>query len=74
MNFKSSSNANNSVIGDSVTELDSHLCDSYHKTQLVQFMQLGLKGAVRERVEYGYKPISLQAVIKKACKLQDKGT
>lgn len=43
------------MIGDSVTELDSHLCDSYHKTQLVQFMQLGLKGSVRERVEYRYK-------------------
>lgn len=62
------------MIGDSVTEVDSHLCDSYHKTQLVQFMQLGLNGAVRECVEYGYKPIPLQTEIKKACTLQDKGT
>lgn len=74
MNFKSTSNANNSVIGNSVTELDSHLCGSYHKTQLVQFIQLGLNGAVREPVEYGYKPISLQTEIKKACTLKDKGT
>lgn len=47
------------MIGDSAIELDSHLCGSYHKTHLVQFMQLGLNGAVRECVEYGYKSISL---------------
>lgn len=56
MNFKSSSNANSSMIGDSAIELDSHLCGSYHKTQLAQ---LGLNGAVKEHVEYGYKPVSL---------------
>lgn len=59
MNFKSSSNANSSMIGDSAIELDSHLRGSYHKTHLVQFMQLGLNGAVRERVEHGYKSVSL---------------
>lgn len=47
------------LTGDSVTELDSHLYDSYHKTQLVQFMKLELNHAVREHVEYGYKPTSL---------------
>lgn len=59
MIFKGPFKPNHSVIDDSVSKLDAHLCGCCRSTATVQLVKLGLNGAVRKLVEQRYKSVSL---------------